>query len=182
MAQGTGLIRSHVDVCDPSLTALRALLELRDEVRDLVDLRLIAFPQDGILSFPNGKELMREAMRLGCDVIGGIPHYEWTREDGVEEVHFLFDLAKETGDNPFEPGQQRTVFIFTFKPANAVVDGTWRYYTGVSHKSQKLTAVLTALKVSGSSFKKSELLGREAQALIEVTEQGYTRITNVFPT
>jgi cytosine deaminase len=97
VAQGTGLIRSHVDVCDPRLTALRALLELREEMRDVVDLRLIAFPQDGILSFPNGKELMREAMRLGCDVIGGIPHYEWTREDGVDEVHFLFDLAKETG-------------------------------------------------------------------------------------
>ncbi len=97
VAQGTGLIRSHVDVCDPNLVALKALIELRDEVRDIVDLRLIAFPQDGILSFPNGKELMREAMRLGCDVIGGIPHYEWTRDDGVEEVHFIFDLAKETG-------------------------------------------------------------------------------------
>jgi cytosine deaminase len=97
VAQGTGLIRSHVDVCDPNLVALRALLELRDEVRDIVDLRLIAFPQDGILSFPNGKDLMREAMRLGCDVIGGIPHYEWTRDDGVEEVHFIFDLAGETG-------------------------------------------------------------------------------------
>jgi cytosine deaminase len=97
VAQGTGLIRSHVDVCDPSLTALRALLELRDEVRDIVDLKLIAFPQDGILSYPDGKELMREAIHLGCDVIGGIPHYEWTREDGVEEVHFLFDLARETG-------------------------------------------------------------------------------------
>lgn len=97
VAQGTGFIRSHVDVCDPSLTALRALIELRDELRDLVELQLIAFPQDGILSFPNGMELMREAMRLGCDVIGGIPHYEWTREDGVEEVHFLFDLARETG-------------------------------------------------------------------------------------
>jgi cytosine deaminase len=97
VAQGTGLIRSHVDVCDPNLVALRALLELRDEVRDIVDLRLIAFPQDGILSFPDGKELMREAMRLGCDIIGGIPHYEWTRDDGIEEVHFLFDLARETG-------------------------------------------------------------------------------------
>ncbi|MEO7663714.1 MAG: cytosine deaminase [Candidatus Limnocylindrales bacterium] len=97
VAQGTGLIRSHVDVCDPDLVALKALLELREEVRDIVDLRLIAFPQDGILSYPNGKELMREAMRLGCDVIGGIPHYEWTRDDGVEEVHFLFDLARETG-------------------------------------------------------------------------------------
>ncbi len=97
VAQGTGLIRSHVDVCDPKLTALRALLELRDEVRDLVDLRLIAFPQDGILSFPDGEELMREAMRLGCDAIGGIPHYELTREDGVAEVNFIFDLARETG-------------------------------------------------------------------------------------
>jgi cytosine/creatinine deaminase len=97
VAQGTGLIRSHVDVCDPNLVALRALIELRDEVRDIVELKLIAFPQDGILSFPNGEELMREAMRLGCDVIGGIPHYEWTRDDGVAEVHFIFDLARETG-------------------------------------------------------------------------------------
>jgi cytosine deaminase len=97
VAQGTGLIRSHVDICDPNLVALKALLELREEVSDIVELRLIAFPQDGILSFPNGKELMREAMRLGCDVIGGIPHYEWTRDDGVEEVHFIFDLARETG-------------------------------------------------------------------------------------
>jgi cytosine deaminase len=97
VAQGTGLIRSHVDVCDPSLVALRALIELRDEVRDIVELQLIAFPQDGILSFPNGKELMREAMRLGCDVIGGIPHYELTRDDGVAEVDFIFDLARETG-------------------------------------------------------------------------------------
>jgi cytosine deaminase len=97
VAQGTGLIRSHVDVCDPSLTALRALLELRDDVRDIVDLRLIAFPQDGILAFPGGRELMREAIALGCDIIGGIPHYELTRDEGVESVHFMFDLARETG-------------------------------------------------------------------------------------
>src|SRR5205823_7803630 len=96
VAQGTGLIRSHVDVCDTSLTALRALLELREELRDIVDLRLIAFPQDGILRFAGGTELMREAMRLGCDVIGGIPHYELTREDGVASVEFMFDLARET--------------------------------------------------------------------------------------
>ena len=101
-------------------------------------------------------------------------------EAGVHRV-VLTDLAKETGENPFEPGQQRTVFIFTFALPNRVADGTWRYYTGVSHKSQKLTTVLTALKVSGSTFKKSELLGREAQALIEVTEHGFTRIANLFP-
>jgi cytosine deaminase len=97
VAQGTGFIRSHVDVCDPGLTALRALLELREEVRGLVDLELIAFPQDGVLSFPDGAALMREAMELGCDVVGGIPHYELTREDGIAEVGFVFDLAREFG-------------------------------------------------------------------------------------
>lgn len=95
VAQGTLYIRSHVDVCDPKLTALRALLEVREEVRDICDLQLVAFPQDGILSFPNGRELMRKALELGCDVVGGIPHYEWTRDMGVEDVHYAFDLARE---------------------------------------------------------------------------------------
>lgn len=95
VAQGTLFIRSHVDVCDPSLTALRALLEVREEMRDICDIQLVAFPQDGILSFPNGRELLRKAMELGCDVVGGIPHYEWTRDMGVEDVHYVFALAKE---------------------------------------------------------------------------------------
>ncbi len=95
VAQGTLHIRSHVDVCDPNLTALRALLEIRDEVRDICNLQLVAFPQDGILSFPNGRELMRQAMELGCDLVGGIPHFEWTRDMGVDEVHYTFALAKE---------------------------------------------------------------------------------------
>ncbi len=95
VAQGTLHIRSHVDVCDPNLTALKALIEIRDEVRDICDLQLVAFPQDGILSFPGGRELMRQAMELGCDLVGGIPHFEWTRDMGVEEVHYAFALAKE---------------------------------------------------------------------------------------
>src|SRR5450432_2055890 len=95
VAQGTLFIRSHVDVCDPRLTALRALLEVREEVRDICDLQLVAFPQDGILSFPNGRELMRQALELGCDLVGGIPHYEWTRDMGVGEGHYAFALAKE---------------------------------------------------------------------------------------
>jgi cytosine deaminase len=97
VSQGTGFIRSHVDVC----TALRALLELREEVREIVDLELIAFPQDGVLSFPDGEALMREAMRLGCDVVGGIPHYELTREDGIEEVGIVFDIARDF-DKPLD--------------------------------------------------------------------------------
>ncbi len=95
VAQGTLHIRSHVDVCDPDLTALRALIEVREEVRDICDLQLVAFPQDGIFSFPDGRELMRQAMELGCDLVGGIPHYEWTRDMGVEDVHYAFALARE---------------------------------------------------------------------------------------
>lgn len=95
VAQGTLHIRSHVDVCDPNLTALRALLEVREEVRDICDLQLVAFPQDGILSFPNGRELLRRAIELGCDLVGGIPHYEWTNAMGIEDVHYAFELARE---------------------------------------------------------------------------------------
>src|SRR5207302_2588723 len=84
LACGVQHVRSHVDVCDPQLRALRALVELRDEIGDQMDLQLVAFPQQGIQSFDGGEELMRRAVELGADVIGGIPHFEMTREMGVE--------------------------------------------------------------------------------------------------
>jgi cytosine deaminase len=95
LACGVQHVRSHVDVCDPQLRALRALVELREEVRGLIDLQVVAFPQQGILSFDGGRELMREAVELGADVVGGIPHYELTREDGVESVKFAMALADD---------------------------------------------------------------------------------------
>ena len=82
-ANGTLHVRSHVDVTDPSLVALDALLEVRDRVRDVIDLQLVAFPQEGICSFPDGQELLTDAARRGVDAVGAIPHYEDTREDGV---------------------------------------------------------------------------------------------------
>lgn len=97
LAHGVQHVRSHVDVCDPSLRALRALVELREEARGLVDLQLVAFPQQGILSFDGGRDLMRKAVELGADVVGAIPHYELTREDGVESVKFAMALAEEHG-------------------------------------------------------------------------------------
>jgi len=97
LANGVQHVRSHVDVCDPSLRALRALVELREEARGIVDLQLVAFPQQGILSFDGGPDLMRKAVELGADVVGAIPHYELTREDGVESVRFAMALAEEYG-------------------------------------------------------------------------------------
>jgi cytosine deaminase len=97
LASGVQAVRSHVDVCDPELRALRGLVELREELRGLVDLQLVAFPQQGILSYDGGRDLMLKAVDLGVDVIGAIPHYELTREDGVESVRFAFGLADEHG-------------------------------------------------------------------------------------
>jgi cytosine/creatinine deaminase len=97
LANGVQYVRSHVDVCDPQLTALRALIELRDEVRGQVELQLVAFPQQGIFGYDGGPDLMRKAAELGVEAIGGIPHFELTREDGVESVKFSFALAEEFG-------------------------------------------------------------------------------------
>lgn len=88
-------VRTHVDVTDSSLTALRAMLEVKEDIKDKVNLQIVAFPQEGIESFKNGRELMEEAVKLGADVVGGIPHFEYTREKGVSSVHFLMDLAEK---------------------------------------------------------------------------------------
>src|SRR3989440_2517062 len=97
LASGVQHVRSHVDVCDPELRALRALAELREEIGDQLELQLVAFPQQGILSFDDGPDLMRRAIALGADVVGGIPHFELTREMGVRSVELAFALAAEHG-------------------------------------------------------------------------------------
>lgn len=93
IAQGIQHVRTHVDVTDPKLTALKAMLEVKEEMAPWVDLQLVAFPQEGILSYPNGVELLEESIKMGVDVVGGIPHYEFTREYGVESVKKVFELA-----------------------------------------------------------------------------------------
>ena len=94
IANGIQAVRTHVDVSDPSLLALKALLEVKAEIAPWLDLQLVAFPQEGILSYPNGEALLEEALRLGADVVGAIPHFEFTRELGVESLHKAFALAQ----------------------------------------------------------------------------------------
>jgi cytosine/creatinine deaminase len=97
LANGVLHVRSHVDVCDPELRALRGLVELREEVGDQMDIQLVAFPQQGIHSFDGGERLMREAIQVGADVVGAIPHYELTREYGERSIRFAMELAAEHG-------------------------------------------------------------------------------------
>lgn len=94
-SNGIGHVRTHVDVTDPTLVALEGLLEIKDELKDEVNIQIVAFPQEGIMSFPNGQQLMENAVKLGADVIGAIPHFEFTREYGVESLNFIMKLAEK---------------------------------------------------------------------------------------
>lgn len=94
-AHGVQFVRTHVDVTDPSLIAMETMIELREELRDVMDIQIVAFPQEGIFSYPNGKQLMIDAVKLGADAVGAIPHFEFTREYSVESLNFAMQLAAE---------------------------------------------------------------------------------------
>jgi cytosine deaminase len=97
VAKGLLAIRSHVDVCDPRLMAVRALLQVREQVKPYLDLQLVAFPQDGVLRSPGALENLKRALELGVDVVGGIPHFERTAAEGAASVRLLCELAAERG-------------------------------------------------------------------------------------
>ncbi len=97
VARGLLAIRSHVDVCDDRLLAVRALLEVKRRVAPYLDLQLVAFPQDGLLRSPGALANLQRALDLGVEVVGGIPHFEPTYEQGSESVGLLCELAAERG-------------------------------------------------------------------------------------
>ena len=93
--QGILFVRTHADVSEPNLIALKALLEVLEQVKDWITVQVVAFPQDGIYSNSKNPILLEKALEMGADVVGGIPHYEFTREDGVKSIHFIFELAQK---------------------------------------------------------------------------------------
>ena len=68
---------------------------MREEVKEFVDIQVVAFPQYGILSYPKGKELLEKALQMGADAAGAIPHFEFTREYSVESLNICFELAQK---------------------------------------------------------------------------------------
>lgn len=95
IANGTQFIRTHVNSDEPGHVSAEALLELKDEVKNLVDLQIVAFPQHGIYNFKNGDKLLEEVVAMGVDAVGAIPHYEDTREDLISSLQLCFDLAEK---------------------------------------------------------------------------------------
>ncbi len=93
VSQGVQHIRTHIDVTDPNFTALKAMLEMKEDLKDIVDIQIVAFPQEGMYMYNGGRDLVEEALKMGADVVGGIPHYEPAREFGDKSVHDIVDLA-----------------------------------------------------------------------------------------
>ncbi|MFV0243505.1 MAG: amidohydrolase family protein [Qingshengfaniella sp.] len=98
-AVSTGLlaIRSHVDICDDSLKGVEAMLAVREMVKPYLDLQLVAFPQDGYLRDPTAKANLTRALDRGIEVVGGIPHFERTMEDGAQSIRELCRIAADRG-------------------------------------------------------------------------------------
>ncbi|WGD31793.1 amidohydrolase family protein [Ancylobacter sp. WKF20] len=97
VSQGLLAIRSHVDVCDDRLLAVEALLDVRERVKDYIDLQLVAFPQDGYYRSPTAAKNLDRALDMGVDVVGGIPHFERTMADGAASLKALCEIAAARG-------------------------------------------------------------------------------------
>jgi cytosine deaminase len=97
VARGLLAIRSHVDTSDPSLLPVEAMLEVRRRVAGVIELQLVAFPQDGVLRSRGGLDNLKRALDLGVDIVGGIPHFERTMADGAASVRQLCELAAHRG-------------------------------------------------------------------------------------
>ncbi|MDO5758288.1 MAG: amidohydrolase family protein [Rhodobacterales bacterium] len=82
-----------MDVDDPKLTGLKAMLELREELAENVTIQIVAFPQEGMYAYEGSDEMVAEALKMGADCVGSIPHFEWAREIGEKSIHRTVELA-----------------------------------------------------------------------------------------
>ena len=96
LLNGTGWLRSHGDIDSVSkLDLMYPVLEAKEKFKGLVDVQYVAFPQLGLVQDPVSADYMREAMRQGADIVGGMPHAESSREDAARHVDIVFEIAKE---------------------------------------------------------------------------------------
>lgn len=95
IANGVLKIRTHTDCTESTLKTIEAMLELKEKFKPYIDIQIVAFPQDGIYASPNMDTLLEEAIKMGADVVGGLPQQELTREDGIRSIAYVFELANK---------------------------------------------------------------------------------------
>jgi len=159
-ANGVTRVRTHADTTEERLAGVAALVELREEVADIVDLQVVAFPQDGVFTAPDHEDLLREAVDLGVDVVGAIPHNEHTREDGVASVETAVDIAERAGlpldlhiDETDDPGSRFTEVLASEVLKRGLGDRTTASHTTAMHSypnayAEKLISLLADSGVS----------------------------------
>ncbi|KAF6664167.1 cytosine deaminase [Pantoea sp. EKM101V] len=191
IANGIQFVRSHVDVSDPSLTALKAMLELKAEVAPWITLQIVAFPQEGILSYPNGEALLEEALRLGADVVGAIPHYEFTREYGVESLHKTFALANrydrliDVHCDEIDDEQSRfveTVAALAHRDGNGARVTASHTTAMHSYNGAYTSRLFRLLKLSGINFVANPLVNIHLQGRFDTypKRRGITRVKEML--
>ncbi len=191
IANGIQYVRTHVDVSDPTLTALKAMLEVKQEAAPWIEVQIVAFPQEGIMSYPNGEALLEEALRLGADVVGAIPHFEFTREYGVESLHKAFALAKKY-DRPLdihcdEIDDEQSRFVETVA-ALALRDGIGERVTAShttamhSYNGAYTSRLFRLLKMSGINFVANPLVNIHLQGRFDdyPKRRGITRVKELL--
>jgi len=173
VAKGLLAIRTHVDVCDARLLAVDALLEVKRQVAPYIDLQLVAFPQDGVLRASGALDNLKRALDKGVDVVGGIPHFERTSEQGAASVRLLCELAAERGlrvdmhcDESDDP-HSRHVETLAFETQRLGLHGrvTGSHLTSMHSMDNYYVGKLIALMVEAQ-------LHAVANPLINITLQG----------
>lgn len=97
VSMGLLAIRTHVDTTPDHLRGVEAMLEVKRSVAPYLDLQLVAFPQDGLYRTATGRQNLLRALDMGVDVVGGIPHFERTMDEGAESLRDLARIAAERG-------------------------------------------------------------------------------------
>lgn len=186
-ANGIQHIRTHVDVTDPKLVAMEALIELREELRDVMDIQIVAFPQEGIESYPNGRKLMEDAVRMGADCVGAIPHFEFTREYSVSSLNFAMELAEKYGklvdvhcDEIDDEASRGLETLATRAYESGLRERVTASHTTAMHSYNNayVQRLMRLLKMSGINFVSNPLVNTHLQGRIDTypKRRGVTRV------
>ena len=189
--RGVQFVRTHVDVTDPRLTAMEAMLELREELRDTVEIQVVAFPQEGIDSFPNGRQLMETAVKMGADAVGAIPHFEFTREYAVESVNFAVKLAEKYGKlvdvhcDEIDDEQSRGLEVLAARAyESGLKDRVTASHTTAMHSYNNayVTKLMRLLKLSEINFVSNPLVNTHLQGRMDTypKRRGITRVKELL--
>lgn len=167
-------VRAAVDISDDDLTALKAILQLKKGYDQIIDLQIIAFPQDGLMKCFENQERMQKALEIGADAVSAVPHLERSREEGVHSLEYCFRLAKEYGSyiHIFCDEVDEVSSTFVQEVANLTIENGFEGRVAVSHvnalayyESKYAESVMEAMKkarltVVSCPLINSSMLGR----------------------